>query len=745
MNNYSRISFNFGATLLSWLESRQPEIYKLILDADRLSTDSYSGHGTAIAQGYGHLILPLCNSRDKVTQIRWGIEDFRHRFGRLPEGMWLPETAVDLESLDMLAQEGILFTILAPRQAESVLSPGEMEWVDVSGGRIDPRRPYKCALPSGKSISIFFYDGPIAQELAFAGLLSSGEALGSRLLSASSDDESPQILNVATDGETYGHHHKAGEMALSYCLHFLEAQGLAHVVNYGEYLECFPPEHEVRIYENSSWSCAHGVERWKSDCGCNSGGYPGWSQNWRGPLRDALDWLRDTINPHFERHGSELFTDPWCARNDYISVILNRTPEAVTNFLAKNVRRSLSRDERTTALSLMEMQRHLLQMYTSCGWFFDELSGIETTQVLHYAYRALCYGEQYLELLLEDEFKSRLALAPSNIPENHNGSAVFEKFIKPARVSLARAAAHYAICSLFPSLLQNGQIYCFDIERHSWELHAAGKYQLGIGHISIRSRLNEEESDFSFAVLSLGDQNIVGGLRPFINDDSFAAMHKEILEQFEKNDVAQTLRVIDAHFEDHRYSLNDLFREEQRKILQLIFNEAEERMENSYSQVYQDNYHLMQLVSRLNAPFPNVLSATSEFVLNKKLQKVLETLPLDKDALANIREEIARWHVKLEGDLLSLIGSRQINDLVDKLAESPLDYSLLDRIEEVHITFSDLQIGLNLWHSQNLLYHIGREQFFLRSKMAEQGEHNAFQWIERFKSVSQRLGVKFGN
>lgn len=393
-NNYNRISFNFGPTLLSWLEVNDPETYALILQADRTSQRRYGGHGNALAQVYSHLIMPLANYRDKVTQVYWGIRDFVHRFGRYPEGMWLAETAVDTETLEVLAAHDIRFTILAPHQAAAVRQLGEEHWTPVNAKTLDTRRPYWCILPSGRRIALFFYHGPTAQAVAFENLLDSGPAFARRLLDILDTSDCPQLAHIATDGETYGHHRRFGEMALAAALNEVEASGRALLTNYGQFLEMFPPEWEVQIVEPSSWSCSHGVERWRSNCGCNTGAHPGWHQQWRKPLREALDYIRDQLAPAYEREAGRFFRDPWKARNDYIEVVLKRTETARINFFEKHVRRALSPLEEVTALRLLEMQRFALLMYTSCGWFFDEISGLETNQILQYALRAMDYAQE---------------------------------------------------------------------------------------------------------------------------------------------------------------------------------------------------------------------------------------------------------------------------------------------------------------------------------------------------------------
>src|SRR5690606_28972549 len=334
INNYSRISFNFGPTLLSWMEENDQETYQAILEADKESIKNFNGHGSAIAQVYNHMILPLANSRDKETQITWGIRDFEFRFNRKPEGMWLAETAVDIESLELLVKHDIKFTILAPRQANAIRKIGGEEWTSVEANTVDTRRPYLCKLPSGKSIILFFYDGDVAQGVAFTGLLNDGKKFAHHILdNFDNNTTEQQLVHIATDGETYGHHHKHGDMALAYCLDYIVHHPEARLTNYAEYISKFSPLYEATIHENSSWSCVHGIERWRTDCGCHSGGKPAWNQKWRGPLRDALDWLRDELIVIFEAEGSKILNDVWAAREDYIQVILNRNDDTIRKFM----------------------------------------------------------------------------------------------------------------------------------------------------------------------------------------------------------------------------------------------------------------------------------------------------------------------------------------------------------------------------------------------------------------------------
>jgi len=517
VNNYSMISFNFGPTLLSWLEDHAPDVYEAVLQADEESKEKFSGHGSAIAQVYNHMIMPLANSRDKRTQIIWGIEDFKHRFKREPEGMWLAETAVDLESLDIMAEQGIKYTILAPRQAGKVKKIDSDKWEDVSGGRIDPRRAYLCKLPSGRSINIFFYDGVISQELAFGDLLDNGENLANRLMATFSRNNEPEIAHIATDGETYGHHQTHGDMALAYCLHYIEANHNTDITIYSEFMQKFPPEFEVEIIENTSWSCVHGIERWRSDCGCNSG-REGWHQQWRAPLREALDWLRDEITPLYESAAGKFTDDVWKLRDEYISVILDRSPKSIKKFFNDNGIKKFSKKDRVQLLKLLEMQRHLMLMYTSCGWFFDEISGIETIQIILYAARVIQLAKE-LELGdFEPEFIERMKKIPSNIPELGNAAKAYESYVKPAIVDLLRVAAHYAVSSLFDGYNRTSEIYSYEVFNEDYELLQAGKIKMIIGSSRMRSKITYEEETVSFAFLHLVDQNLNIGVRESINE-----------------------------------------------------------------------------------------------------------------------------------------------------------------------------------------------------------------------------------
>jgi len=436
VNNYARISFNFGPTLLSWLERHHPDTYQHILKADRESAAQRGGHGNAIAQAYGHAILPLCNERDRLTQVVWGIADFRFRFGREPEALWLPETAANDATLALLIDQGLRYVILAPEQAKRIRVGSE--WLDVSGGKVDTTRAVRFEHPdsSGRSITVFFYNGALARAIAFEKALTSSRGLVELFRRAAQRGD---LVNVATDGETYGHHFKFGDLALAHALGVEARQAGFGITNYGEYLDRHPPESAVEIEngpegEGSSWGCAHGVGRWTRDCGCHTGGEPGWNQAWRDPLRVALNFLRDDAALKFENGAGELLRDPWVARNDYISVLLDPERER-KEFLARHAVRALSETEHVRVLQLLEMQRSALLMFTSCGWFFSDLAGIETIQVLRYAARLLDLQKQLGFDVPRKEFLELLANAKSNRPDKGNGAEIFVRSAEPHSVS----------------------------------------------------------------------------------------------------------------------------------------------------------------------------------------------------------------------------------------------------------------------------------------------------------------------
>lgn len=744
-NNYSRISFNFGPTLLAWLAEKEPKVYRAILQADRDSQTYFSGHGSAIAQSYNHTILPLSNSRDKFTQIYWGIRDFEYRFKRKPEGMWLPETAVDLEVLDILATLGIRFTILSPYQAKRARRLKGRAWRDASGGRVDPSTPYEVRLPSGNRIAVFFYDGPIAQAVAFEHLLDRGENFAGRLASGFSDTDRtwPQIVHIATDGETYGHHHKRGDMALAYALHHIEAAGLARLTNYGEYLAKHPPMQEAEIWERTAWSCAHGVERWNSNCGCNSGGYPHWNQAWREPLRHALDWLRDVIAPRYEEKASELLRDPWGARNEYINVILDRSPDVREAFFAAHAVRPLNCGEMITAFKLLEMQRHAMLMYTSCGWFFDELSGIETTQIIQYAARTLQLYEYVFGESIESEFLDRLELAKSNIREHSDGRVIYEKFVKPAMVDRHKVAAHYALSSLFESYPDQGTVYCYKVDREDLDINESGRARILIGRARITSQITQESVVLSFGAIYMGDHTMSAGVREYQGEKEYLALKQELKDPFMRADFPEAIRILDRHFGQSTYSLRSIFHDDQRNILKTLTQSTVSEVEAIYRQLYESHAPMMRFMADLHTPLPRAFQAAAEFAINSSLRDALSNAEHpDFNRIRILLEEASLNHAVLDADTLGYALRQTVRKLAEELRRDPSNKCVMQNLEAAAGLARNLPFEVGIREAQNIYYELLQSVFPLHVKAAQAGDRDAQQWLQHFTGLGNHLSVR---
>ncbi|HET7706967.1 MAG TPA: DUF3536 domain-containing protein [Thermoanaerobaculia bacterium] len=732
VNNYASISFNFGPTLLSWLQEKSPDTYAAILDGDRQSRERYSGHGCAIAQTYNHIILPLANDRDKETQVRWGLRDFESRFGRKPEGMWLAETAVDVASLEALAAQGIAWTILEPHQAAEVRAIGDKEWTPANGS-LDPTRPYLCNLPSGASITIFFYDGPISRAVAFENLLARGESFAHRLIGAFDHSRRhSQLVNIATDGETYGHHHRYGDMALAYALQYIERHKLADLTNYGEFLEKHPPKWEVKIAPDTSWSCSHGVERWRSDCGCNTGAGPGWNQRWRGPLRSAFDWLRDHAAELFETEGPKVLRDPWGARNDYIDLILDRSDVAVGQFMTKH---AVAGADVSRILELLEIQRNAMLMYTSCGWFFNDVSGIETVQVLNYAARVIQLAEKISGKPLEPGFVDILRGARSNIPEQGTAADIYEREVAPAKLDLRRVAAHYAVASLFDHFDDEARIYCYDVIRHDFDVQKGGRARLAVGSITVRSIITHEEGRYEFAVLHLGETELTGGVRAARSADDFDGIRKELLETMQPGGIPGLIRLLDAFFAETSLSIRSLFRDEQRRIFQILCNATLDEAESAFRQLHERYDPIMRFHARLGIPIPKVLQMAAEFDLNVQLRKLLEE---DHPPLAEIEARLREAQdekVTLEETTLMSV-EQAIERAADRFRENPEDIELLEEYEALVSVVRGGQIQVDMRHPQNEYYVM-----MGTVRPAFEASGNSSQWIRLFDSLGEKLSI----
>ncbi len=699
IDNYERMSFDVGPTLLTWLEREAPDVHASLVAADRRSRDRFSGHGSAMAQGYHHVILPLASPRDQLTQVRWGVADFRRRFGRDPEGMWLPECAVDTASLEALAACGVKFTVLAPHQAQRVRPPGGTTWIDVSGGRIEPGRAYRHALPSGRSIDLFFYDGPTSRAIAFEQLLADGNRFADRIIGSGHG-----LCHVATDGESYGHHHRFGEMALAWALHVIEIGGRpgARLTNYGEFRARFPATWDVEIVQDTSWSCAHGVERWRADCGCNGGGHPGWNQAWRKPLRDALDWLRDRAAEAFERLGEPLLVDPWAARDAYVEVMLD--PAALPVFLAHHLRPGVDPSaHRTKVLELLELQRHAMLMYTSCGWFFDELSGIETVQVLQYAARACELLAALSGEPVEDAFVELLAAAPSNVAAYRDGRGVWKQTVEPTRVDLERVVAHLAVAAAI-DVPPKHRIHAYVSEQLDQVTRRAGKARLVAGTVRCTSRRTGAGQDLSYAALHLGEHHVLGGVRRFPGDAEWTPLVEQLTEQFGAADLLATQRTLDRTF-GSTFSLASLFKHERERALRHILEGSLRDSESALRGIYDDHAPLLRYLANHDIAVPDTLRLAAELVLRHRLLDALHRVDVRYDEVRAVLGEAADTHVDLDLPQVAYVAGDALARTIARFAAAP-DPTLLEQLAKMAEAVARMTSHVDLWQSQNAVVEL---------------------------------------
>jgi alpha-amylase/alpha-mannosidase (GH57 family) len=669
VNNYNRISFNFGPTLLSWMERFDPTTYNRVIEADRESAMRRRGHGNAIAQAYNHAILPLCNPRDRDTQIGWGVADFRHRFSREPEALWLPETACNDATLGALIDAGLRYAVLSPDQAESVKPLSGNAWRDVSDGGIDPGVPYAYFHPdgSGRSITLFFYDTFCARAIAFEGALTSSQTLALQLSRVPGGPG--RLVHVATDGESYGHHSRFGELALAHALVAEAPRRDLHPANYGEFLELHPPEMQARIKpgpngEGTAWSCTHGVGRWYRDCGCQTGGRPGWNQAWRGPLRAAFDWLRDQSARYFEQSAGELLRDPWQARDAYIEVMLE--PGSRDEWLDRQARRPLGDEERSRALMLLEVQRNALLMYSSCGWFFSELSGIETVQVLKYAGRALDLLEDSGLLTLRQPFLDILSGAQSNLPEMGNGADVFRRFVAPLRTTAQQVAASLAIESLVGDGVTAGEMAGFRFERSLFRRERHGRTTLATGRLQLEEISTGRRFDYARASLHFGGIDFYCAMRPFPGDEPFGKTSEYLWSVFPTASLPFLLRVAREQFGLEEFGLESVLLHVRERVSQLVYGDIVKILVAEFARTYGQYERTIDMLRAAGLDIPGELQSVADFALGHRLDRAVRQAYTNRSStsfrnlLAVGRNVVGRGHrldpssptARLLGDLV---------------------------------------------------------------------------------------------
>jgi len=720
VNNYSLINFNFGATLLAWLERFHAPTYARIIEADRASVLRGGGHGNAIAQGYHHSILPLCNERDRRIEIRWGLADFRHRFGREPESLWLPETACNDATLGALIDEGMKYVILSPFQAERVRPAGSEVWLSVIDGQLDTGVAYRYTHRdgSGRSLAVFFYDGQLAKAIAFDGALASSHMLldrferSARSSSSSSGGDSGRIVQVATDGESYGHHFKFGDRCLAYGLEVEAEERGFWVTNYGEFLAANEPEMEVEIKadaegEGTAWSCAHGVGRWARDCSCHASAPEGWNQKWREPLRDALNYVRDEAALAFAEQGGELFRDPWRTRDAYIELLIDPKNDRVA-FLTRQAGRVLDEVKQRRALTLLELQRSSLLMFTSCGWFFNDISGIETVQVMKYAARAMDFMGELGLPSPRAGFLERLAEAHSNLKKHGNGADIFRALVEPARVSPQRIAASLAISSLVDKSEQDGEIarHTFTLSDFRQEQH--GRLALATGRLELETIATGKHLDFVIAAIHFGDVDFYCALKDFAGEADFIEATETLWSQFRTGSVPSLLRLMEEEFGQYDFGLEHLLPEGRQRIYEIVFGRMVGRFSEQYEYLYEENRRNIEMLQQAGFHLPEELRAAAEFTITRRLEREMDNFEQHNNPVAlrealRIAGEVARLGYRLDRTSMR----RKFENLIVGTVRAALNEPELDHHEtalSLIMLANKLSLHANLDRAQEIVY-----------------------------------------
>ena len=750
VNNYEHMSFNFGPTLLSWMEHFAPLTYERIIKADIESVSEHSGHGNAMAQVYNHIIMPLANENDKQTQIKWGIRDFEYRFGRKPEGMWLAETAVDDETLKFLEENGIKFTVLSPYQALKFRQEGDKDWQDVSWGNIDPARSYRYYIKSapGKFIDLFFYDGAISRSVAFDELLKDGNKFIKRLKEGISDcRDYPQLINIATDGESYGHHTKFGDMALSYVLKIRAKDEGFKITNYAEYLDKYRSNCEVDIKQASSWSCFHGVGRWKEDCGCSTGGHPGWNQKWRKPLRDALDYLRDELIVVFENEGQKYFDNVWNVRNKYINVILDRNEMNVKKFQQENFKPDLTDDDKVHAMELLEIQRQAMLMYTSCGWFFSEISGIETVQIMKYAARAMQLAARFTSKNLEEKFLEILSQAKSNIPEFGTGKDIFERFVKPSIITVKQIATLWALSSLYQDFEDEENVYCYTITRKAYKKVQKNSSTFIVGHIEIQSKITLQKSNVMFALMQYAGGDFHCTIKEYSDDAEFNRIKNDLIKIYTMNTLTEIIRALDEYFGKEYFTLKDIFIEERRKILQILLKGKLEKFSQTYQEMYDEGKGSIYHLQGLGLSIPDEFKISAEYALSHKFNDiVVHSGGFVEDDLiqqaTDINFEAKKIDIKLDKSPSNLVFSKKILQNINRLVHS-FEIQQADVVLEIFDNVRKLELNVDIAEAQNIyftkIYH--RIGDIIASEAFKNKKSSNKRFVEMLLDIGENLNI----
>ncbi len=733
VNNYSYINFDFGPTLFLWLREKHPDFIRLIKEADLKSMERNNGHGNAIAQPFNHMIMPLASDRDKDTQLFWGLRFFESVFNRKSEGIWLPEAACNYATLKHLKNHNIKYIILAPNQVEKVRKIGKKEWQDVSDGSVDVGLSYRIFLDKDKNdyIDCFFYQGDISHAISFQHIMHSAQSCAKRISSSYSANS---FLSLATDGETFGHHHPFSEMCLAYLMKYELSSEKIEPINYGKFLEDNPPKHEAFIKEGegglgTSWSCSHGVRRWYDDCGCKTVNKPGWNQSWRKPLRDSLDWLSEELDKIFVSIGSEVLNNPWEARNDFIEIIIEPSDKSLEEFIGKHCK---DIERASSALKLLDMEHMRMLYYTSCGWFFDEISGIEPVQNLNYAARAIQLAREISGVDLEEVFLERLKLAKSNLDEFKDGRGVYERFVKPKIQSWDNYLSSYLIRNSF--FETSSDFYKFKIEEHDKQKITQGDSELEFGAITIKDNISLDESKKIYIVLKKREDDRECFLRDFEDD-----VYKEIKDRFQDgiwiSDKKRLKELLNNFFSDRCYRVKDIYPTEQERILGEIFRDKKDHIFNILGDIWDNNVELMEEYRDIGLLLPYEMHLLGASIIHNQIKEILElfknTRDLKKiDQLKNLFIKIDKMRLDMDMDEVGRIVTDIASEISEEILKNP-NTENVTILKNFHKEMLNLKIDYYRYIVQNNITTLVRNDLQLTPELKELADIYNINW-ERF-------------
>jgi len=745
VNNYVYFSFNFGPTLLQWIEHHTPETYKKILEADKKSMDLNNGHGNAIAQVYNHVIMPLASDDDKRTQIEWGIKDFTHRFNRFPESMWLAETAIDTKTVNLLIEYGIKFIILSPHQADRIRSFNSMSWIDVSTGLIDTRVPYRIfhrdnddKVNKKKYLDVFFYNASLSSAVGFEHLLTDAFSFAERI-QHSFDSWSPagQAVIIATDGESYGHHEKHADMCFSaFCTRETANRDFS-ITNFGNFLEMFPPQFEVVLKsgphgEGTAWSCAHGVGRWCRDCSCSTGGLHNWNQKWRAPLRESFNYLKHEINAMYDKKLKLHVRDLKKLRNDYIDVILNTENKAA--FVKKHVKSPKKSFNKSTMFKLLEAQHNAQLMYTSCAWFFADVSGIEPVQNMKYAAKIIEILDEFTDKDTEAEFLKILDKANSNIQEQGSGKDCYERYVKTSIYQPEMIIGNYAIETFVLNEVTDRKIFHYKLHTVLHEKKHDGSSPVYKGMVKITN----EKTDFI-------DNFIYYLFVPSYKDIHCYILNSDENLEFNVSPVNTIEDKIASLTHSKFYGLKDLIGYNRENLIQLALKEEMNRLKRIFNDIYKKNIDLLSSLKQYDLDLPKVLKEVCSFALTEKITKEINRLKKITSAKKVYKDYEKVRDIYLAGKKSGLkinptIIEKDFNDIiVAKLLSlrKKLDYSLANTALEFINLGSEMGLSLDTTRIQNLIYHLVNED--LLNLKTEQSLKNSLMAIRTVLAIAKLL------